>query len=506
MPSVTEKNQERQLVTRPPIVVVLGHIDHGKTTLLDAIRKTRVAEREAGGITQAIGAYQVSVEDRKITFIDTPGHEAFSKMRSRGAHVADVAVLVVAADEGVKPQTEEAIGIAKDAATPLVVAINKIDKPNADSERVKRELAQAGLLLEGLGGQVPAVETSAKTAQGIQELMETILLVAELEEFKTDPVKPASGVVIESHLDPRRGATATLLLTEGRMRRGDVVVIGDQIAPVKIFENFLGAAVEEAGASEPVRIVGFDRVSPLGERFQAFRSRQEAEAHVEAHPSALAPRTPMTAGVAAEGQAVVNLVLKADRLGSLEALEATISGMETPSLGFRILKREVGAIAESDVALAAAGEPSLVIGFRVKISPALAELAERRRVRMVMGDVIYEVLDALKQAIREVLPPQTLRRDIGRATVLALFRSPNGKQIFGGRVESGSVRSGARFDIQRNSLTVGSGKIVELQSNRRPVPEVAEGQEFGILAEADLTIAVGDALLVFQEEQVTPVL
>lgn len=502
MATEVKHKTEKPLVVRPPVAVVLGHIDHGKTTLLDAIRKTRVAEQESGGISQAIGAYQVSVKDRSITFIDTPGHEAFAKMRSRGVKVADVAVLVVAADEGVKPQTEEAIRIAGETGTPLVVAINKTDKPGAEPERVKRELAQAGLLLEGLGGQVPAVTISAKTGQGLPELLETILLLAELEGLETDPSKPATGAVIESHLDPRRGATATLLLAEGRLARGEVVVVGNQIAPIRIFENFLGQAIDAAEASEPVRITGFERLPALGERFQAFRSPEDAEAYVAALP-AVRGEPPRITVPATEGKTIVNLVVKADVAGSLEALEAALTGVEAPSLGLRIVKREVGEVNESDVMLARAGGPSLIVGFRVKISPSLAELAERHRVRVVIREVIYELLDALKQAIREAVPARLERRDLGRATILALFRSQNGKQIVGGRVESGTVLAGARFDVHRNGLGVGSGKITELQSNRRTVPEVNAGQEFGIKVEADLTIAVGDTLLVFQEEKVS---
>lgn len=535
----TDTAVKYELATRPPIVVVVGHIDHGKTTLLDHIRKTSVAGKEAGGITQAIGAYQVAVSPtgelssraglgipvsqeeilrpatggaqddraatgRTITFIDTPGHEAFSAMRSRGTHVADIAVLVVAADEGVKPQTEEALAIIREAELPFVVAITKVDKPNADSARVKQQLAEHSVLVEGFGGTVPVVELSAKTGQGMPALLETILLLAELEELTSDPAKAGEGVVIESHLDPQRGATATLLVEDGTVRRGEFVAVGGEVSTVRIFENFRGQPLEAAGASEPIRIVGFARPPALGETFRAFAERSAAEAYAEANrstgsPGAL-PAAPPTA------RHTVNIIIKADVLGSLEALSQAVMAIGSAGLSNRILKAEVGDISESDVKLASATTNTFIVGFRVKFPPAMRELTERNGVTVVSGEVIYELIDAIKAAMVALAPFEVRRMDLGTAKILALFREASGKQIVGGRVEAGKILRSARFDLTRNGLAIGSGKIIELQSSRRPVEEVPEGQEFGILTDADTLIAVGDTLTVFTEERVAPAL
>lgn len=511
----TNTAEPKTLVARSPIVVVVGHIDHGKTTLLDYIRKTSIAEKETGGITQGIGAYQIEVPtptetgsgsrphaSGKITFIDTPGHEAFSAMRIRGTHVADIAVLVVAADEGLKPQTEEAIRIIREAGLPFVVAINKTDKTNADPAKVKSQLAEHSVLVEGFGGTVPVVELSAKTGQGVPTLLETILLLAELEELNSDPAKAGEGVVIESHLDPKRGATATLLVENGTMRRGEFVAVGGQVTPVRILENFRGETTESAGASEPIRITGFGDPPALGETFRAFTDRKAADAFAAAAPARPAERP---AG-AADVQHTISIVLKADVLGSLEALGAAIGAIGSTELGNRIWKAEVGDINESDVKLAAATKDTFIAGFRVKLPAVIKELAERSGVTIVTGDVIYELLDAVKATMVAFAPSEVRREDLGSAKVLALFREDRGKQIVGGRVEAGQIRRGARFDIARNSVTIGSGKIIELQSNRRAVEEVVREQEFGILAETGTPIAVGDTLTVFTEERVTPTL
>ncbi len=504
MKKVAEKQAETspKLIPRPPVAVVMGHIDHGKTTLLDAIRKTSVASAEAGGITQAIGAYQTEYHGKKITFIDTPGHEAFSSMRARGAHVADIAILVVAADEGVKPQTEEAIRIMREGELPLVVVINKIDKANADPNRVKKELAEREVLVEGFGGTVPVVNISAKSGQGLENLLETILLLAELEELKTDPARPGEGVVIESHIDPKRGATATLLIEDGTVERGDFIVIGNEIAPVRIFENFQGQAIDRATASQPIRITGFSRPPGLGELFSVFRSRDEAEAHRGARevrremPPAIAPGE--------EAKTVVNIILKTDVLGSKEAVEAAIRAIASPQLANRIVKSDVGDITESDVKLAAATANAIIVGFRVKMPPVIRELALRSGVNVVLEEVIYELIDKVKAAMLAAAPAELKRLDLGRTKILALFKADRSKQIVGGRVETGKIKIGARFDLIRNNVKIGSGKVLQLQSNRRDAEEVGEGQEFGILTDADTTIAAGDGLEIFTEEKVIP--
>lgn len=505
MPHATKTKQHAgQVATRPPVVVVMGHIDHGKTTLLDHIRNTKVAEREAGGITQAIGAYQTAQNGKRITFIDTPGHEAFSAMRTRGAHVADVAVLVVAADEGVKPQTEEAIRLMQSADLPFVVAINKSDAPNADPARVRAELAEKGVLVEGFGGTVPSVELSAKTGAGVDTLLETILLLAELEELTADAGKPGEGVVIESHRDPKRGATATLLVEDGTVSRGDYIAVGKEVAPVRILENFLGAPVAAAGPAEPIRITGFGEAPALGERFRVFKTRAEAEGALS-QLSGSVPSTAKEIALAAPDHTTVNIVLKADVLGSQEAVEEILGRLTSPELGSRILKSGVGDVMESDVKLASASAPAIVVGFKVKVPPQIREFALREGVAIILGDVIYDLSDAVKNAMLVVMPARVRRVLVGKARILALFRDAgSGKQIVGGKVEAGKIARGATFDVIRNSMKIGAGRVAELQSQHRAAEEVSQGEEFGLLAHSDVSLAGGDTLELFAEENVIP--
>lgn len=500
MITVKEKAKESSPeVMRAPIVVVMGHIDHGKTTLLDTIRKSRVAEGEAGGITQAIGAYQVEYHGKKITFIDTPGHEAFSSMRSRGARVADIAALVVAADEGIKPQTEEAIRIIRESELPFVVAINKIDKPNADPNRVKTELAEKAILVEGFGGTVPVVELSAKGGEGIERLLETILLLAELEELKADPSRAGTGVVIESHLDSRSGAAATLLIEDGTVRRGDFIVIADQAAPVRRIENFLGKSVETASSSEPIRITGFQTIPKLGEPFAVFKTKTEADAHRA--PQAL----PAPVVSASSAKTLVNIILKTDVLGSKEVIEELLAQINSPEIGNRTIKSEVGDINESDVKLAS-NPHTLIVGFKVRIAPAVKEFAERNGVVIVMSDIIYELIDTVKTGMVAMAPAEIRRRALGTAKILARFKEEGKKQIVGGKVEQGAIEKGAQFEIIRNQMKIGTGRIAGLQQGRQDAEAVSEGQEFGLLADADISLAAGDTLEVFIEERVAPTL
>lgn len=496
MTAKTKEPKTSLLLSRPPIVVVMGHIDHGKTSLLDHIRKTKVAEKEAGGITQGIGAYQIEQHGKKITFIDTPGHETFSAMRARGAHVADIAVLVVAADESVKPQTEEAIRIIKTAELPFVVAINKIDRSNSDPNRVKQDLAGHEVLVEGYGGTVPVVELSAKTGEGTETLLETILLLSELEELTTDKAAPGTGVVIESHLDSQRGAAATILIEDGTVRRGDFVVIGSQIAPIRIFENFRGESIDEAHASDPIRITGFERTPELGERVHSFRTRNEAEA-AEATPA-----TKEEPAAASQARNVVQIIVKADTRGSREAVEQSLLAIGSEELGNHILRSDVGDITESDVKMISASKNAFIVGFKVKVPPKIAELAERSGVTIIAKDIIYELLDAVKETMVRMAPFELVRVELGKAKILARFKEEKGKQIVGGKVESGLIRKGMRYDIIRNQLIIGKGKIIELQKERKAVNEVPEGSEFGLLADADLMLAPGDTLAVFTEEKI----
>lgn len=495
----TEQKQTEETVRRSPIVIVMGHIDHGKTTILDWYRKSRVAAGEAGGITQHVGAYEVEYQEKKLTFIDTPGHEAFSGIRSRGAKVADLAILVVAADEGVKTQTKEAIAIIKKNELPFVVAVNKIDKEDANEERVRSELAAEDVLVEAYGGKVPSVAVSAKDGTRMDDLLELLLLAAELEDLTAHPDTAAEGVVVEAEMDPRRGMGATLLIHDGTLRRGEFMVIGRAIEMVKIFENFLGKSINEAGPSAPVRLAGLSALPSVGERFRAFANRQEAEEFV-----AVLPEEEPSVGRAIEKKSdrpVFHVILKTDVVGSREALEEQIKKLEREEVGIEILQSGVGDITETDVKFARATERVTIVGFKVKIDPAVRELAERSHMRVITGTVIYEVLDAVRAVITSMVEPDAVRVDLGRAKILKCFKREGARQVVGGKVEEGVLRSGAQVEIMRNKRILGgTGVIAELQQNRQHAEEVRQGSEFGVLLDVKETIQAGDVLVCFVEE------
>ena len=496
-------NKIENLILRPPIVVVMGHIDHGKTTLLDFIRKTNVAEKESGGITQHVGAYEIEIKDKRITFLDTPGHEAFSKMRARGARVADLAILVVAADDGVKAQTLEALNAIKEAKIPFIIAINKIDKETADPERVKRELAEKEVYLEGMGGNVPGINISAKTGQGVPELLEMILLVAEMEDLKADPDCLASGVVIESRLDPKRGLSATLIIQNGTLKKKMFVNASGAIAPVKIFENFLGHAIDEARFSSPVKIIGFDRLPEAGANFRAYELRSEAE-NAKLSEEALCPVAgtykeigPPRLGEAGEQKIVIPIVIKADVSGSLEALEKEITKLASEDAGINIIRMNVGNIAEDDVKLASSGQQPIIIGFRVKADSGIMQMAERLGVTMVFFDVIYKVNEWLEAEIKKRLPETIKEEILGAAELIKVFSREKNKQIIGGKVLSGKIINGKYVKISRRGTQIAKGKILELQHNQMKVSEVEEGKEFGMLTDIKNELAKGDLIEIY---------
>jgi translation initiation factor IF-2 len=499
----TEAVKDEKITIRPPIVVVMGHIDHGKTKILDWYRKTKIVEQESGGITQHIGAYEVEHHGKKITFIDTPGHEAFSKMRSRGAKVADLAILVVAADEGLKPQTKEALEIIRQNNLNFVVAINKSDKPEANVERVKQQLAEAEVLVESYGGKIPSVEISAKTGENMEDLLEVLLLLAELEHLETDQQKPGEGVVIEAHLDSRRGITATLLLRAGKLEKGDAIVIGTSAEFIKILQDFLGRPLTQAGPSAPVRVVGLSETPMVGDTFRVFASRTEAEDYAKSIKQAVKEPSKLTFTKAGEEtKPIFNLIVKADVVGSKEVLEESLKKIESETIGVNIFKSDVGNINESDVKLATATKLVTIVGFKVKVDAPARELAERSNVRMVTGEVIYEVLDEVKRKMREMIPPTINRLDLGKAKILKVFKREGAKQVVGGRVEEGIIRRGAKINIKHFKEIAGSGIIIELQQAKRMVDEAPKGAEFGILAEAKTPIQEGDVLDIFEEQVV----
>ena len=498
MIKTAEKKVKIKSATRPPIIVVMGHVDHGKTTLLDYIRKTRVAEKETGGITQHVGAYAIEAGGKKITFIDTPGHEAFKEMRSRGAKVADIGVLVVAADEGVKPQTKEAIEILKAADIPFVVAINKINRPGKDVERVKKELSESEVQVESWGGKIPSVELSAKTGEHVDELIETLLLVAEIEHFAGDPNAPAEAVVIESHRDPKRGATATLLILNGKLERGNCIVIDGAASPVKILEDFQGNVISAAGPSDPVRITGFCELPNVGSTAKIF----ETKAGAEKCASETAKTERIFRQEVKEGKIYINVILKTDVSGSKEAIEGALQTMQLEDIGIRLIRSEVGDINDSDVQLALSSSNVVVLGFKVKFPPHLSEQAKNNNVTVIAADIIYDLFDQLKAAVAHLIPAEIHEVALGKLKVLKFFKQEKSKQIIGGKVTAGLAQQAALFRLVRKGITQGKGKVSGVQVRSQIVSEVGEGNECGLLVEADLMIAEGDVLEFYKEERV----
>jgi len=491
-------------------VVVLGHIDHGKTSILDFIRKTHVAEKEVGGITQHIGAYQIERDSKKITFIDTPGHEAFSAMRSRGAKVADIAILVIAAEEGVKPQTKEAISHIKKSGIPLIVALNKIDKLEANPEKVKRELQKEDILVEDLGGKIPSVKVSAKTGQGISELLDLILLVAEMENLRADLQKPAEGVVIESYLDKLRGPTATLILNQGILKPGQIIGTPSVLGKIKSLEDFQGTSISEAFPSQPAIILGFENVPKVGENFKAFSDIESAKNYLKVPEKREAPEI-LEVG---PEQKVLNLILKTDVLGSIEAIEEVLKGLPQEKVILRLLKSEVGEINESDIKLAKAhpalGYPALILGFRVKTSRVAQSFAEREKIKIMTFDVIYDLVGEVRKFMEKIIEPGLVRTDLGRVKILAIFSAEKNRQIVGGKVIEGEVKKGALIEVIRLQPTrhppteweiIGKGKLINLQRDKKDIDRVIKGQDCGILYEGDAKIEEGDVLVIYQEEK-----
>ncbi len=492
--SQSAKTQKKNLQTRPPVVVVLGHVDHGKSSILEAVKDLKITVKESGGITQHIGAYEIEHQGKKITFIDTPGHEAFSAIRARGTKVADVAILVIAAEEGVKTQTKEAISHIKKAQIPMIIALNKIDKPQADPEKVKRELSVQDILVESMGGKVPSAEVSAKTGKGIPELLELVLLVAEMEDLKADVSKPAEGVVVESYMDTQRGPTATLILQNGILKKGDVLGTSSAFGKIKIMEDFQGLPIKQAFPSMPVIVLGFENVPGVGEKFEVFPDIETAQKNLGEQ---IKP-TPQVLDIE-PGKRILNLILKVDVLGSLEAVEEVLKDIPQEKAILRILKSEVGEINESDVKLAK-GAKAVIVGFRTKTNPIAQNLARREKTKIMSFEVIYELAQAVRQILEKKVASEIVRVDLGKVKILAIFRTEKKRQIVGGKVIKGEARKGALLEVYRNEEKVGKGKIITVQRDKKEVEEVTKS-ECGILYEGDTRVEEGDILEVYVKER-----
>ncbi len=505
---------EELLEDRPPVVTIMGHVDHGKTTLLDAIRETSVASTEAGGITQHIGAYQVKTDDRRITFLDTPGHEAFTAMRARGAKVTDIAVLVVAADDGVMPQTKESISHARAAGVPIVVAVNKIDLPDANTDRVKAELASEGLQPEDWGGTTQYSEVSAKQKQNLDELLDKVLLVADAElELKSNPHAEASGPIIESRLDQGRGPVATMLIHRGTLKVGDAVVAGDAWGKVRALYNYLGEKITEARPGDPVEILGFDKPPPAGELGRVVenerQARQLAQVRGERIRREQLARRPK-GGVSLEqlfekmqegAIQELNLIVKGDVVGSVEAAVSELQKIQHTEVGVNVIHTGVGGITENDVNLASASN-AMVVGFNVRPSAEARALAEREGVEIRTYRVIYKLTEDISQALVGLLRPVETEEVLGEAEVRALFRVSRLGTIAGCMVTNGVIRRNAKVRVVRDGTVIHETTIAQLKRFKDDVREVAEGFECGILLEGFNDLKEGDVLEAFETREV----
>lgn len=508
---VVPQDKPEDLVLRPPVITVMGHVDHGKTSLLDAIRQTEVAAGEAGGITQHIGAYQVVHSGKVITFVDTPGHEAFTAMRARGAKVTDIATIVVAADDGVMPQTIEAIDHAKAADVPIVIAVNKMDRAEANPDRVKQQLSEHGIIPEEWGGENVFVEVSAKQRTGLENLLEMLLLVAEVADLRANPKAPATGFIIESRVDPGRGVVATMLVSRGTLHVGDGIVAGEAAGRVRAMRDYRGGPLKAAGPSTPVEIVGFDQVPTAGELCRVVGDEKTARALAQKRANRvkaeqLAKQRAVTlddlyARIAAGRVQELGIVLKADVQGSLEALQDALSQIVHEEVRISVIHSGVGGITESDVMLAAASQ-AIVIGFNVRPNPSAATLAEQEGVDIRTYRVIYKVTEDVRAALVGMLKPEFMEEVVGRAEVRQVFKASRIGTIAGCQVTHGSISRNARIRVVRDGTVVHDGRISSLKRFQEDVREVQDGFECGILLDGYNDVKDGDVLEAYETREV----
>lgn len=486
-------------IPRGPIVAVMGHIDHGKSTLLSYIRKSNKPLNEAGGITQHISAYEVahrtdSGDEKKITFLDTPGHEAFSGIRKRGASVADIAILVVSAEDGVKPQTIEALNSIKNSGIPFVVAINKIDRPSANIEKTKQSLTENEIYIEGYGGDIPAVAISAKTGEGVPELLDMILLVSELENLTGDPDIEAEGVVIESNRDDKKGISATCIIKNGSIKKGEYIVSGQAIAPIRMMENYLGKQVSDAQFPSPVKIIGWDELPQVGDSFKIYKDRNEAREIVDKEKENKKVKNAQSTPNKDTCEVGLPVIVKADTGSSLEAVISEVAKQNTEKVCTEIISSGIGNISENDIRLANGNYKAVIVGFNVGIDAPARSLAERNEVDIKTFDIIYKMSEWLTLELIKKTPKVLIAEAIGTAKVIRTFSKVKDKQILGAKVESGKLSLGSQVKIFRRESEIGEGKIRELQSQKNNVQEISEGKEFGAMIEAKVEIAPGDKI------------
>jgi len=494
---IKKQENKTEIQKRPPVVVVLGHIDHGKTSLLMAIKDFKTLGKEEGGITQHVGAYQIEYNKEKITFLDTPGHESFSAIRSRGSKAADIGLLVIDACEGIKKQTREAIKHIKESGVSPIVVLNKIDKPNANPEKVKQQLLEEDIWVESLGGKIPSVNISAKTKEGIDDLLEVILLVAEMEQLESISDAKGEGVIIESKLDTKRGPTATVLITQGVLRSGDVIGTSSTAGKIKTFESFDGKNIKEAFVGAPVSISGFSEVPSVGEVVKVYDSL--AEASKEVKPRNVLIKNP----IIKEGDKVLNLIIKTDVIGSLEGILEILKGIPQDQVKLNILKGEVGDVNEKDVKLARDSDAHL-IAFRVKTEKIAEGIMQNNKIDLCFFDIIYDLAMRIREFMDAILVIEKKRIDVGELDVLAIFRTEKDKQIVGGRVMDGRVEKGLKVEIFRDNQKIGEGKVTGLETNKKKVDVVHKDNEAGILYVGKERVQEGDTLKFYKEEFIKP--
>ena len=488
---------------KPPVVVVMGHVDHGKTKLLDSIRETNVVDQEAGGITQHIGAYQVEAHDRLITFLDTPGHEAFKAMRSRGGQIADVAILVVAADDGLQPQTLESISVIQKEKLPFIVAINKIDKENADVDKVKQELYEINLMPEDWGGKTICQPISAKEKQGITEILDLVLLVTDIEDLKADDSGSAIGTIIESHIDKSAGPLATVLVQAGMLKISDMFIVGDVPGKIKILQNWKGENVKQAGPATPVKILGLKQLPTVGEILEVISDKKTFKEKLK--QASNKKKVSVTTSSSSNGDNddeeqinSLNLIIKSDVLGSAEAIEESLDKIEVEDTRIKVLKKGLGQITEDDI-LNAEATNALVIGFHIKENKNIQSLADEKNVTILYFDIIYKLLEDVEERLKSIKSKKTIHKLQGKMEVLAIFKTNKNSMIFGGKITEGKATKTSKIKVLKNDEVEAIGQITTLQAAKESVSEVVEGNEAGIEYKGEPIIEVGDTLEFFEE-------
>lgn len=490
----------KTLQTKQPVVAILGHVDHGKSTLLDYIRKTNVVDGEAGGITQKISAYEVTVDGRKITFLDTPGHESFASMRERGVEIADIAILVVSAEDGVKTQTLDAFKKIDNAKVPFIVAINKIDKSGADVERTKLNLVENGIYLEGLGGDVPYVAISAKVGTGISELLENINLLADLHDLKFDTEMEATGRVLESFVDAKRGISATLVIKDGILPAQGAILAGCALSPIRIVEDFLGKAIKTPVAGQAIKVTGFDQVPSAGAIFISSKDKRSLE-EIQSEEKNNTKRDILDVKTYRNAKVVIPTIIKTDSAGTLEALKYEIKKFETEEIKIKIIGEGIGNISESDILQASSDERVIIIGFNVKVEGKARDQAERFNIQPQVFDIIYKAAEWFKVEMDNLIPFEEIEKQIGKLKVIKTFSVNKDIHVIGGKVIEGVLRDGAKIKIIRRDFEIGKGKITELQQSKMKVKEVLTDLECGVMINTKHDMIPGDMVVAFEVEK-----